>query len=83
MIVWFLPHGASGPPESVPDEARQLTDAGRHELRAAGPRFVALGVRPEVILCSPRARAVETVRILQTAGLGAVLPARVVRGVRG
>ena len=82
MILWFLRHGASDPPESLPDEARQLTDAGRHELRAAGPLFVALGVRPEVILCSPRERAVETVRILQEAGLegGLVVDARLAPG---
>jgi phosphohistidine phosphatase len=59
-----------------------LTDAGRLELRAAGPLFVALGVRPDVILCSPRERAVETARILQTAGLGGrlVVDARLAPG---
>lgn len=82
MIIWLLRHGASDPPESAPDEARQLTDAGRLELRVAGPLFVGLGVRPEVILCSPRERAVESVSILQAGGLGGrlVVDARLVPG---
>jgi phosphohistidine phosphatase len=73
MILCFLRHGAADPPESRPDEARRLTPEGRDELGRAAPLLRRLDLRPEIVLTSPRDRAVETARILQAGGLGGEL----------
>lgn len=70
VTLCFLRHGASDPPESAPDEARQLTKDGRRALRRAGPLLHRLQLRPELLICSPRQRAIESAQILQAAGLG-------------
>lgn len=79
MILYFLRHGRADPLGSTPDEARQLTDAGRLALRAAAPHWTALGVRPDVVISSPRQRAVDTAALF-IAGLR--LPGRPVADKR-
>lgn len=54
---------------SKPDEARQLTDEGKAALRAAATYWKALGVKPDVVLTSPRQRAIDTAALL-IAGVG-------------
>jgi phosphohistidine phosphatase len=69
VILYFLRHGEADPHGSKPDEARQLTESGRAALRAAGPSWRALGIKPDVVLSSPRHRAIETAELF-IAGVG-------------
>ncbi|MGH2377137.1 MAG: SixA phosphatase family protein [Candidatus Limnocylindria bacterium] len=69
MILYFLRHGKADPMDSKPDEVRQLTDEGRAALRAAAPYWKALGVKPDVVLTSPRQRAIDTATLF-IAGVG-------------
>jgi phosphohistidine phosphatase len=76
VTLYFLRHGKSDPHGSKPDEARQLTESGRAALRAAGPSWRRLGLEPDVVLSSPRQRAIETAELF-IAGIGsstAILP---------
>jgi phosphohistidine phosphatase len=69
VILYFLRHGQSDPLGSKPDEARQLTEPGRAALRAAGPIWSRLAIKPDVVLSSPRQRAIETAELF-IAGVG-------------
>ncbi len=57
MILYFLRHA-----EAEPDGS-QLTAAGVEALRAAGPLWRRLNLRPDGVLSSPLPRAMETARI--------------------
>lgn len=57
MILYFLRHA-----EAEPDGER-LTAAGVAALRAAGPLWRRLNLRPEAVVTSPLPRAVATARI--------------------
>lgn len=63
MILYFLRHGKAGSPRASHDDARELTDAGRTALRAAAPLWQRLNLRPDVVLSSPLARAVQTAEL--------------------
>lgn len=66
MILYFLRHAEAGP------EGGHLTDAGVAAIRAAGPLWRRLNLRPEAIVTSPLPRAVATARLAADAlGLGA------------
>ena len=64
MILYFLRHGDAGPARGGDDEARELTDAGEATLRAAGPIWRRLNLRPDVVLTSPLPRARRTAELL-------------------
>ena len=65
VILYFLRHGKAGhgDPSDPNDDARELTDDGRDELRAAAPIWRRLNLRPDVILSSPLPRALETAEL--------------------
>ncbi len=63
MILYFLRHGKAGSPRATHDEARELTDTGVKALRAAAPLWRRLNLRPEVVLTSPLARALQTAEL--------------------
>ena len=63
MILYFLRHGKAGSPQASNDDARQLTERGKRALRAAGPVWRRLNLRPDVVISSPLARAVQTAEI--------------------
>ena len=69
MRVYLVRHAEAAPGE--PDEARQLTPAGREQARELGMRFAADGVRPDIVLTSPLLRARETGELIARA-LGSV-----------
>ena len=66
MILYFLRHGKAGQgnPSDPTDDARELTDTGAAELRAAAPLWRRLNLRPDVILSSPLPRALQTADLL-------------------
>ena len=63
MILYFLRHGKAGSPRPKDDDRRELTDRGKSALRAAAPLWQRLHLRPDVVLSSPLARAVQTAEI--------------------
>ena len=65
MILYFLRHGKAGQgnPSDPTDDARELTDAGVADLRAAAPLWRRLNLRPDVILSSPFPRALQTAQL--------------------
>jgi phosphohistidine phosphatase len=65
VILYFLRHGKAGhgDPSDPDDDARELTDDGRDELKAAAPLWRRMNLRPDVILSSPLPRALETAEL--------------------
>ncbi len=60
-MIWFLRHGDAA--DGSDDFARELTEKGERQSRAAGEALAALGVELDACLTSPRVRALETARI--------------------
>jgi phosphohistidine phosphatase len=58
--LWLLRHGEAEPHDADDDAARQLTERGRDQARAAGRALAALGVQIHVAFTSPKVRARET-----------------------
>jgi phosphohistidine phosphatase len=65
VILYFLRHGAAGPPDA--GDAQELTDAGRSAFHAAAPLWRRLNLRPDVIVCSPLVRARQSAELLARA----------------
>ena len=64
MILYFLRHGKAGDPRAGNDDLRELTTNGVRALRAAAPVWRRLNLRPDVVLSSPLARALQTAELL-------------------
>ena len=61
-MIWLLRHGDA---EREGDEnARRLTERGEREAEVAGRALAALGIRIDITLSSPKARALDTARIV-------------------
>ena len=68
MMLYVLRHGvAEETAAEGGDRARRLTPAGRKKLRAAADGMRAIGLRFDLILTSPFARAAETAAIVAAA----------------
>jgi phosphohistidine phosphatase len=77
LNIYFVRHGrAEEQREGLPDGDRQLTDAGRRQLRAAAPLWRRLNLRPDAVLSSPLARARQTAELL-VEGIGSSRAAEV------
>ena len=63
MILYFLRHGKAGSPRPSNDDSRELTAGGMKALRAAAPLWRRLHLRPDIVLSSPLARALQTAEI--------------------
>ena len=63
MILYFLRHGKAGSPQAADDDIRELTERGRKALGAAGPLWHRLNLRPDVVISSPLARALQTAEL--------------------
>jgi phosphohistidine phosphatase len=62
-VIWLLRHGDAEAGEGKPDAARDLTDKGARQSRAAGEALKALGVELDVCLTSPKVRAKRTAEL--------------------
>jgi phosphohistidine phosphatase len=69
VILYFLRHGKAGEARAADDDARRLTDAGVAALEAAAPLWRRLNLRPDAVISSPLARALETAELF-VAGIG-------------
>lgn len=63
MILYFLRHGDAGP-GAMAEESRELTADGAAALRAAGPLWRHLHLRPDLVLTSPLIRARQSAEIV-------------------
>ena len=61
--LWFLRHGEAEPHDARPDSDRRLTERGEEQSRAAGRALAALSVPFQLVLSSPRVRALDTARL--------------------
>lgn len=76
-------HADAGDPAAYPgpDDARPISAKGRRQAERLGAFLVSHGVRPDVILASPKARAEQTARIIADAlGMPVILDARLASG---
>ena len=60
-MIWFLRHGDAE--DGDDDFARELTEKGERQSRAAGNALAALGVELDACLTSPRVRAGQTAKL--------------------
>jgi phosphohistidine phosphatase len=68
--LWFLRHGEAEPHDARPDAQRRLTARGEEQSRAAGRALAALELVFQLVVTSPRVRALETARLACEAGVG-------------
>ncbi len=61
--LWFLRHGEAEPHDARPDADRRLTERGEEQSRAAGRALAALDITFQLVLTSPRIRALDTARL--------------------
>jgi len=61
--LWFLRHGEAEPHDARPDADRGLTEHGEEQSRCAGRALVALEITVQLVLTSPRIRALDTARL--------------------
>jgi phosphohistidine phosphatase len=61
--LWFLRHGEAEPHDARPDPDRRLTERGEEQSRVAGRALAALGISFQLVLSSPRVRALDTARL--------------------
>jgi phosphohistidine phosphatase len=61
--LWFLRHGEAEPHDAAPDADRQLTERGEEQSRAAGRALAAMEMSFQLVLSSPRVRALDTARL--------------------
>jgi phosphohistidine phosphatase len=61
--LWFLRHGEAEPHDVRPDVDRRLTERGEEQSRAAGRALAALEITFQLVLTSPRIRALDTARL--------------------
>jgi phosphohistidine phosphatase len=61
--VWVLRHGEAEPHGARDDHERRLTPRGENQSRCAGAALAKLAFEPEVVLTSPRVRALDTARL--------------------
>jgi len=58
--LWFLRHGEAEPHDVRPDAQRRLTERGEQQSRAAGQALAALELTFQLVVSSPRVRALDT-----------------------
>lgn len=61
--LWFLRHGEAEPHDARPDADRRLTERGEVQSSAAGRALNALEITFQLVLTSPRIRALDTARL--------------------
>jgi phosphohistidine phosphatase len=61
--LWFLRHGEAEPHDARPDVDRRLTERGEEQSRVAGRALAKLGISFQLVVTSPRIRALDTTRL--------------------
>jgi phosphohistidine phosphatase len=61
--LWFLRHGEAEPHDARPDFDRRLTKRGEDQSRSAGRALAALELAFQLVVTSPRVRALDTARL--------------------
>ncbi|HEV2057943.1 MAG TPA: histidine phosphatase family protein [Solirubrobacteraceae bacterium] len=61
--LWFLRHGEAEPHDARDDVDRRLTERGKQQSRSAGQALTALEIAFQLVLTSPRIRALDTARL--------------------
>jgi phosphohistidine phosphatase len=61
--LWFLRHGEAEPHGARPDVDRRLTERGEQQSRAAGRALAALEIPFQLVVSSPRLRALDTAKL--------------------
>ena len=61
--LWFLRHGEAEPHDARPDADRRLTERGEEQSAAAGRALAALELTFQLVVTSPRIRALDTARL--------------------
>jgi phosphohistidine phosphatase len=61
--LWFLRHGEAEPHDVRPDVDRRLTERGEEQSRVAGRALAKLGISFQLVVTSPRIRALDTARL--------------------
>ncbi len=61
--LWFLRHGEAEPHDARPDVDRRLTERGETQSRTAGRALAAAEITFQLVLTSPRIRALDTARL--------------------
>ena len=61
--LWLLRHAEAEPHGSREDSARQLTERGERQARAAGVAIARMGARFDAVLYSPKLRAAQTAEL--------------------
>jgi len=61
--LWFLRHGEAEPHDARPDVDRRLTERGEEQSRVAGRALARLDITFQLVLTSPRLRALDTARL--------------------
>jgi len=61
--LWLLRHAEAEPHGSREDSARQLTERGERQARAAGVAIARMGARLDAVLYSPKLRAAQTAEL--------------------
>jgi phosphohistidine phosphatase len=63
LQLWLLRHGEAEPHDARPDPDRRLTARGEEQSRTAGLALAALDISFQLVLSSPRVRALDTARL--------------------
>jgi len=61
--LWFLRHGEAEPHDARPDVDRRLTARGEEQSQIAGRALAKLAITFQLVLTSPRIRALDTARL--------------------
>ena len=61
--LWFLRHGEAEPHDARPDVDRRLTERGEEQSRVAGRALAKLEITFQLVVTSPRIRALDTARL--------------------
>ena len=62
--LWFLRHGEAEPHDARADDSdRRLTERGEEQSRVAGQALATLEITFQLVLTSPRIRALDTARL--------------------
>ena len=61
--LWFLRHGEAEPHDARADFDRRLTERGERQSRSAGRALAALELSFQLVVTSPRVRALDTARL--------------------